>query len=161
MDWQRRPATGILARLMKKAILALSLASFSLLAACGGAAGAAGVYELDKAGFRAAMLANMPAEAQKEPKAMEMVDGMVKDMHVSIELKTDNTASMHSKMTMMGQTQESNETGTWKLDGTKLTMVTKDKAGKEETKTADYANGSFTVEEEQNGQKMKMTFKRK
>jgi hypothetical protein len=40
-------------------------------------------------------------------------------------------------------------------------MTTKDKSGKEETKTADYANGSFSIEHEEGGQKMKMTFKKK
>lgn len=148
---------------MKKAHLALSLLSFSFLAACGGAAaaGAAGVYELDKAAFRATIVAAMPAEAQKEPKAMEAVDGMLKDMAVTIELKADGSAVMNSKTNMMGQAKEDSATGTWKLDGSKLTMVTKDKAGKEETKTVDYASGSFSVEQEENGMKMKMTFKRK
>lgn len=149
---------------MKKAHLALSLLSFSFLAACGGAAAAsaAGVYELDKAAFRATIVAAMPAEAQKEPKAMEMVDGMLKDMTVTIELKADGSAVMNSKTNAMGQAKEDSAKGTWKLDGGKLTMVTKDdKTGKEETKTVDYANGSFSVEQEENGMKMKMTFKRK
>jgi hypothetical protein len=52
-------------------------------------------------------------------------------------------------------------TGTWKLDGGKLTLQTKDKAGKEETKVADYANGSFTMTEDMQGKPMKMTFKKK
>jgi hypothetical protein len=148
---------------MKKAHLALSLLSFSFLAACGGAAAAsaAGVYEVDKVALKATMLAGMPAEAQKEPKAMEMVDGMLKDMVMTVELKADGTAAMNMKMSMMGQTMEDSATGTWKLDGGKLTMVTKDKAGKEETKTVDYTNGSFMIEQDTGGQKVKVTFKRK
>jgi len=147
---------------MKKALFAFSLLSLSFVAACGGASSkAAGVYELDKAAFRAAMLANMPAEAQKEPKALEMIDGMIKDMQVSFDLKADGTAAMNARTVMFGKAQEESATGTWKLDGTKLTIHMKDKAGKEESKTVDYVEGSFTVEEEKGGQKMKMTFKKK
>lgn len=147
---------------MKKALLAFSLLSLSFVAACGGAASkAAGVYELDKTAFRAAMLAMMPADAQKEPKALEAIDGMVNGMKVTFDLKADGSAAMNATMTLLGQAQEESATGTWKLDGNKLTIQTKDKAGKEESKTVDYVEGSFTVEEEKNGQKMKMTFKKK
>lgn len=147
---------------MKKALLAFSLLSLSFVAACGGASSkVAGIYEIDKVSLRAAMLSNMPAEAQKEPKALEMVDGMIKDMQVTFDLKTDGSAAMNAKTTMFGKTQEESTAGTWKLDGNKLTIQTKDKAGKEESKTVDYVEGSFTVEEEQGGQKVKMTFKKK
>ncbi len=150
-------------RRMKKALFAFSLLSLSFLAACGGGAmsKAAGIYELDKAAFRATMLASMPAEAQKEQKALEMVDGMIKDMQITFDLKADGTAAMSAKMAMLGKTQEESATGTWKLDAGKLTIQTKDKAGKEETKTVDYVEGSFSVEEEKGGQKVKMTFKKK
>ena len=52
-------------------------------------------------------------------------------------------------------------TGTWKLDGTKLSVTTKGKDGKEETKVGDYADNAFTIEENQGGKKMKMVFRRK
>lgn len=147
---------------MKKALLAFSLLSLSFVAACGGAASkAAGVYELDKAAFRAAMLANMPAEVQKEPKALEMFDGMINGMKVTFDLKADGTAAMNATTTLLDKTQEESATGTWKLDGSKLTIQTKDKAGKEESKTVDYVEGSFTVEEDKDGMKVKMTFKKK
>jgi hypothetical protein len=147
---------------MKKALFAFSLLSLSFVAACGGVASkAAGVYELDKASLRAAMLGMMPPEAQKEPKALEAIDGMVNGTQVSFDLKADGTAAMNAKTTMFGKTQEDSATGTWKLDGSKLTIQTKDKAGKEETKTVDYVDGSFSVEEEKGGQKMKMTFRKK
>ena len=150
---------------MKKTFATFLTALTLSFAACGGGAGAAsnaaGVYEMDKAAFKQAMLASMPEEAKKEKMAMEMVDKMADGMNVSIELKADNTATMSFKMEMMGQKKDETENGTWKLDGNKLSMTTKDKAGKEETKTADYANGSFTIEHEDGGQKMKMTFKKK
>lgn len=148
---------------MKKAHLALSLLSLSFLAACGGAAAAsaAGVYEVDKTAFKAAVLAAMPAEARKEPKAMEMFEAMINDMVMTVELKADGSVSIHNKVSMMGQTKDETSTGTWKLDGGKLTVQSKDKDGKEETKTVDYANGSFSFEQEENGMKLKMTFKRK
>lgn len=151
---------------MKKTLATfLAALTLSLVSACGGGAGAAasaaGVYTLDKAAFKQTMLASMPEEAKKEKMAMEMVDKMADGMNVSIELKADGTATMSIKTEMMGQKKDDTETGTWKLDGNKLTMTTKEKDGKEETKTADYANGSFTVEHEDGGQKMKMTFKKK
>ena len=99
----------------------------------------------------------MPAEVQKQPAAMEALEVMFKDMAVTIELKADGSAVMVSK----GQGKDATETGTWKLDGVKLTLNTKDTNGKSETKTADYSNGSFSVEHEENGMKAKMTFKRK
>lgn len=151
---------------MKKSFATfLTALTLSLVAACGGGAGAAssaaGVYELDKAALKQTMLAAMSEEAKKEKMAMEMVDKMTDGMNVSIELKADGSATMSFKMDMMGQKKDDTETGTWKLDGTKLSMTTKEKDGKEETKTADYANGSFTIEHEDGGQKMKMTFKKK
>lgn len=147
---------------MKKALLAFSLLSLSFVAACGGASSkASGVYELDKAAFRSAVMANQPADAPKDAKGLEMLDAMIKDMQVTFDLKADGTAAMNAKTTMFGKTQEESTAGTWKLDGNKLTIQTKDKAGKEESKTVDYVEGSFTVEEEQGGQKVKMTFKKK
>jgi hypothetical protein len=148
---------------MKQSLSSLFAAiSLSLLAACGGgASAAAGVYELDKAAFKEAMLAAMPAEAKQSKEAMGMVDSMAGGMSATIELKADGTASFDMKMTMMGQAKEEKATGTWKLDGSNLTIVTKEKDGKEESKTATYSNGSFSIEENDGGQKMKMTFKRK
>ena len=142
----------------------LAALSLSLLTSCGGAAGAAGaagVYELDKTAFKDAMLANMPAEAKANKEAMGMIDGMVKSMSAVVELKADGSATFDMKMDMMGTAKEEKATGSWKLDGSNLTIVTKEKDGKEETKTAAYSNGSFSIEENEGGQKMKMTFKRK
>jgi hypothetical protein len=142
----------------------LAALSLSLLTSCGGAAGAAGaagVYELDKTAFKEAMLANMPAEAKQNKDAMGMIDGMVKGMSAVVELKADGTATFDMKMDMMGTAKEEKTTGSWKLDGGNLTIVTKEKDGKEESKTAVYSNGSFSIEENEGGQKMKMTFKRK
>lgn len=151
---------------MKKSIATfLTALTLSLVAACGGGAGAAssaaGVYEMDKAAFKQTMLASMPEEAKKEKMAMEMVDKMADGMNVTIDLKADGSAAMTIKMDMMGQKKDETENGTWKLDGNKLSITTKEKDGKEETKTADYANGSFSIEHEDGGQKMKMTFKKK
>lgn len=150
-------------RAMKKTLAsALTALTLSLLAACGGgAASAAGHYEIDKAAFKEAMLATMPAEAKNEKMALQMVEQMAAGMNVAVDLAADGTATMSFKMDVMGQKKEDTEHGTWKLEGNKLTMTTKDDAGKEETKTADYANGSFSIEHEDDGRKMKMTFKKK
>lgn len=146
---------------MKKTLAALFTALTLSIAACGGgAASAAGVYEIDKAALKAAITASMPAEA-KDKMPAEMLDGMVNGMNISIELKADGTATMSSKMDVMGQKKEDVATGTWKLDGNKLTMTTEDKDGKKETKTVDYQAGSFSVEADEGPMKMKMTFKKK
>lgn len=139
---------------MKKVSLALSLLFLSFFAACGGAAAASavGIYEVDKVALKAVMLDSMPVEA---------VDGILKDMVMTIDLKADGTAAMMVKMSMMGQTMERPTTGSWKLEGGKLTLTAKDKDGKEEPKTVDYVNGSFSVEQDQGGKKVKVTFKKK
>lgn len=144
---------------MKKTLAALFTAFTLSVAACGGSASAAGVYELDKAAFKESMLANMPPEAKKEKAAMDMIDAMFANMNITIELKADGAATMTNKG-MTGQ-KDDTETGTWKLAGSSLTISTKGKDGKEETKTANYAAGSFSVEMEEEGKKMKMTFKKK
>lgn len=149
---------------MKKTLASfLTALTLSFVAACGGdaAASAAGVYQIDKAAFKETMLAAMPAEAKKDKMAMDMIEKMADSMNVSIELKADGTATMSMKMEMMGQKKDDTENGTWKLEGNKLSMTTKDKAGKEETKTAEYAHGAFSIEHDDGGQKMKMTFKKK
>ena len=72
---------------MKKTLAALFTALTLSIAACGGgAASAAGVYEIDKAALKAAITASMPAEA-KDKMPAEMLDGMVNGMNISIELK--------------------------------------------------------------------------
>lgn len=148
---------------MKKSLATfLTALTLSLATSCGSnaAASAAGTYELDKAAMKQAIQAAIPAD-QKDKMPAGVLDGMVDGMNVTIDLKADGTASMAMKMEMMGQKMEDSGTGTWKLDGNKLTMTTKNKAGKEETKTVDYANGSFSIEEDQGGMKMRMTFKKK
>ena len=159
--WRIAGPAGIL-RSMKNT-LAASLFTLSLFAACSGSAASSvpGIYEVDKVAFKSAMMAEVPAE-HRTPEATKMMEGFVDGMSMTVELKADNTATMNMKGSMMGQPMDSSETGTWSLDGTKLSIKTKGKDGKEETKVADYANGSFTVEDEmQPGKKMKMTFKKK
>ncbi len=132
----------------------LSIISLSLVAACGGGANAAGTYELDKASFKEQMLGMMPEEAKKD---MAMVDKMMEGMSGSIELKADGTAAMAMKMPPF---LDDKTDGTWKMDGDKVSITTK-KGDKDDTKTASLANGVITIEEEQGGKKMKMTFKKK
>ncbi|MBL8755261.1 MAG: hypothetical protein JNK15_18320, partial [Planctomycetes bacterium] len=127
----------------------------------GGAASAAGTYEIDKAALKTTMAASMPAEAKGNAEMSKMMDAMVDSMVMKLDLKADGTAAMDMKMEMMGQKMEDSATGTWKLDGTKLTVTSKKKDGKEETKVGEYANGSFTIEDDMGGKKVKMTFKKK
>ncbi|HEX6813484.1 MAG TPA: hypothetical protein VF384_17830 [Planctomycetota bacterium] len=154
-------ARGGMLRLMKKTIAAfLSALALSLLTACGGGgASAAGTYTVDKAELKQAMMAAMPASAKGNPAAEGNLDKVLEGMEIALDLKADGTASFNVKMAMMNV--DTTEKGTWKLDGSKLTLVTTNAAGTEDTKTADYANGTFAIEDDVGGQKMKMTFKKK
>lgn len=149
---------------MKKTLVASLAVTLFFVAGCGGASAgsAAGTYELDKAAMKEAMLAAVPAEQKANKEAMAMIESMASSMEGTVELKADGTATMRMKMEMMGKTMDDSETGTWKLDGNKLSITTKDKAsGKDETHTVDYANGSFAIEQAEGPTKMKLTFRRK
>ncbi len=144
---------------MKKTLASFLFAvSSCLLAACGGGNSAAvGVYELDKAALKEAILAGMDAEAKKEKATMDTLDGMVAAMNMSIELKADGSTQLKG---VPGQPADG-VGGTWKLDGNKITFDTKNKDGKAETHIGNYADGSFTIEGDQGGQKMRFAFKKK
>lgn len=145
---------------MKKTLFALVSTLALTLASCGGDS-AKGTYHLDKAAMKAAMLAEMPAEAKTDPQAMKIADSMADGMNITVTLNADGTSSSETQMKLMGQEHKDSASGTWKLEGSKLSMTMKGQDGKEETKVADYAGGKFTVEEESMGQKVKMTFVRK
>ncbi|HEX6810888.1 MAG TPA: hypothetical protein VF384_04620 [Planctomycetota bacterium] len=139
----------------------LSALTLCLLAACsgGGAVTPAGIYTVDKAELRQAMMASMSAEERGNPMASTVLDEAVKGTDFAIELVANGTVNFKLRMYMGPQVDTS---GTWKLAGGKLMMTTKDdETGKEATQTVDYANGSFVVEENMGGQKVKMTFRKK
>ncbi|MCK5943319.1 MAG: hypothetical protein KAI24_15165 [Planctomycetes bacterium] len=146
---------------MKKLIATLvSVLALTLLAGCGGdaAASAAGTYQIDKAAFEASMKAEMkdqPTEGPAADMAKQAMEQMMASLSGSIELKQDGTCTM--KMSMGGP--ETVETGTWKLDGDKLSVTTT-KDGKEETNVAKFADGVITIEEEQGGKTVQMKFKK-
>lgn len=162
----------MLPRMKKPLATFVSLFALSLAAACGGGSSAAvGTYQLDKAALKQSALGAMTAEQKKEMEALpadqrkaaeETMSKMFDGMDTTIDLKADGSAAVTMKGEVMGMKVDESATGTWKLEGSKLTLVTKDKTGPEETKTADYANGSFSFEEAMGGgPKMKMTFKKK
>lgn len=149
---------------MKQSLVASFLAlAVSVVAACGGPNPAVGIYEIDKASFKAGMLAMMPAETKGKPEAVAMVDNMAKELVASIELKADGSLVSAMQMSMLGTKIDEPGTGTWKLDGQKLTLTMKSnrEGAKEETKVVDYANHGFSVDLDQGGQKLKMAFVKK
>lgn len=144
-------------RAMKKNLAAfLSVLSLSLVVACGGGNAAVGTYTLDTDAVKASvqeMFKDMPGGGK------EMVDGMTKDMQGTIELKADGTASMDQK----GGPSAGTTQGTWKLEGDKVSMTAKDKAGKETTLTGTLAGKVLTLDlpEMAPGKKLAMKFNKK
>ena len=104
------------------------------------------------------MLAEMPEPAKADPQSAKMVKEMAAGMDISFELMADGTAKMSSKIAMMGKVTENSASGTWKLDGDQMTMALSDPDGKEEVKTVTWKDGSFSITEEEDGQKMTMSF---
>tara|TARA_R110002072_G_scaffold46591_5_gene128927 strand:- start:7724 stop:8182 length:459 start_codon:yes stop_codon:yes gene_type:complete len=147
---------------MKKILsVALSLLALTLLASCGAdaSASAAGKYTLDKTGLEAAMKAMMPEGMPTEGPAAEAGAKMLKEavdaMNGTIELKADNTCVM----LMTGSGPDQKATGTWKLEGDKISITSKEEGKEEEeTKVGTFADGVITVEEEKGGKKMTMKF---
>lgn len=145
---------------MKTTVARLAAAlPLALLAACGGRT-AVGVYDVDKAALKQVMLAALPEQARGQKEAIDQVDAMVAGTSTTIELKADGTAAMQMKMTLMGRTMDDAAAGTWKLDGTKLS-ITMQKDGKDDTKVADFDGTSFAVVDTAGGQPMTMTFRRR
>ncbi|MFK7741427.1 MAG: lipocalin family protein [Planctomycetota bacterium] len=146
---------------MKKTLATLfCLLSMTLMTSCGAdaAASAAGVYELDTSAVKKAMEAELAnaSEAEKAmaPTMMKMFDSM----KMSMELKADGTAEMKSSGPMGDQT----DTGTWKIDGNKISMTAKGSDGKDETKTGTLEGGVITVNEEMGpGKTMKLMLRKK
>ena len=147
---------------MKKT-LAASLFALSLFAACSGNAASSvpGTYELDKAKLKESMMAMIPAEqkaamdkmpAEQKKQAEQGMEMALNAANVTLDLKADGT--------MTANTMSGPETGTWKLDGDKITFTSK-KNGKDESHTGTYANGTITAEMEEEGKKMQMTFHKK
>jgi hypothetical protein len=151
---------------MKRNLHAVVLLASWFVAACGGQAidaRAVGLYRLDQTSMRLgkADFGGQAGESGKNAPPQEASFSLGLDLDVTFDLRADGTAVMRAKATHNGQPVEESTTGAWRLAGGKLTIQTKDKAGKDETKTVDYVDGSFSVEEEKGGQKMKMTFRKK
>ena len=150
---------GILPAMKSPLPSAVAALALLLLTACGHAS-PAGTYDVDKAAFKAVMLASMPAAARSSEATMAEVDDMVANMSTTIDLAADGTATMEIKMSMMGREMNSSAVGTWHLAGTKLTIAMQ-KDGEDDTKVAEYDGASFTIEDNAGGQRMKMVFHRR
>lgn len=152
--WRIRFASWNIGRMrLRRSVLSLALVS--LVPACGGASAAAGSYEIDKPAFRASLESVMPPEAKSQP---EMLNKMLEGVQGTMELRADGTASFAFQMPPM---VDQKATGTWKQEGSTLTLTTKDDKGKEDTAKAQWADGRIKMEVDQGGQKFQMVYKRK
>lgn len=149
---------------MKKTrFVALHLLVLAFLAGCAGMAAGpdvAGLYQLDKEALKAVMMksmpADMPTEGPQAEAAQKMMDQMIGGMKATMDLRADQTCLL--SMSMMGQ--EKKVAGSWKLDQGRVAITAKEDDGKEETRYADFDNGTLTLEEESGGKKMEMKFTR-
>ncbi|MFT4514056.1 MAG: hypothetical protein ACI89X_000856 [Planctomycetota bacterium] len=147
---------------MKKTVavaVALSFLGLTMLASCGAIAGTpdvSGIYALDKTALKASFMAQMPADTPadgtEEAAAVKMVSLMADSMDGTIALKPDNSFVL--SMATMGQKAEF--VGSWKFEGDRLAITAKDGDDEEETRLADFANGTITIEEESGGKMMPM-----
>lgn len=124
-------------------------------AACSASAdgGAIGAYALDVD----ALIKGIPAMAAMP--AEQMAD-MKSKMSGTIELKADHTMQVKFDMGMGGM-GNIDASGTWKLEGDKLSMTGEDADGNEETTTGTLKDGVLAMSKEEGGQAMTMTFHKK
>ena len=105
--------------------------------------------------MKAMMPEGMPTEGPAAEAGAKMLKEAVDAMNGTIELKADNTCVM----LMTGSGPDQKATGTWKLEGDKISITSKEEGKEEEeTKVGTFADGVITVEEEKGGKKMTMKF---
>ncbi|MBI5852058.1 MAG: hypothetical protein HZB39_13680 [Planctomycetes bacterium] len=144
----------------------LSLALLPLfLGACGSgsaASSAAGKWSLDPVSMSDMILKQQEKElaalpADERAKMEAMVKEQSKAMKGDLTIGADNTFTVTMDMGPM----HSEVKGTWKLDGNRIAMTGKEVGkDKEETMFGALDGDRLTVEGEQGGQKMAMTFVR-
>lgn len=143
---------------MKKILTTILTAlALTMLAGCGaGEPAGTGVYELDTKAFEALMMEGAPEEAKP------MIKKMTEGMKGTMTLKADGTAemSMTAPNPMGGEAKEDKSTGTWKLDGEKMTIVAK-KDGKDDSRDLTFKDGKLTLVEDMGGKKVTMVFNKK
>lgn len=101
-----------------------------------------GLYELD------------PGSAQ----AISGINPALRGFQSSIELRADSVAVMRTRFQAAGSEQE--DQGTWRLDGTKLTLTSRP-GGVEKSNVVDLMAGAFTIQGDAGGKPMAMTFRKK
>lgn len=119
------------------------LALFLFAACSAGAAGKVpGTYVLDSKQLAADMIAlQKGTPAYDEAKAKAAAEGIGKTMQATLEIKADGTAEMKGTF---GDKKDDTK-GTWKVDGDKITITTKEN-GKDDVRTGKIQDGTITVE---------------
>ncbi len=82
-----------------------------------------------------------------------------------LHLNADNTWDVSMEMDMMGQKQTNVTKGTWVLEGGEIVMTATEENGQEmvepEVTRSVYADGAFSIVQEDGGETFKMDMKRK
>jgi hypothetical protein len=131
---------------MKQALILTLLALFPFFASCGsGGSDVTGSYGLDVDFFVEEFKKNIPAEAPAE-----MIDPMIKELRTGLEkatftIKADGT--FEAVMSMPGE--ETKDSGTWVLEGEKITFTTTESSGDEKGKVQEgiFKDGVISIQE--------------
>jgi hypothetical protein len=132
------------------------------------AAGPVGTWKLDGAATFTANEATMKAsmgEAPAEEQAMmvAMMTEMFNAMNATLTFAADNTIQgvMSMPNPFTGDPTESKMAGTWSVDGTTVTMTTRQEGGTaDEVQSGTLQGDTLEVTNEQGGQTMVLVFKR-
>jgi len=133
------------------------------VASQGAPAAVAGVYELDKEAFARYLVTHGTLTKGRELEGILIAAALAHEIEWTFDLRADGTVVRMVKTPFPSDSPLEPASGTWLLDGSRLSIQTIDPSGKEETVTADYAGDAFSMElrkEGGEGGNGKLTFKR-
>lgn len=116
---------------------------------------AAGVYEWDVAAYLEQTRRDVPAELQEH--AARQQEQMAAEMSGSIELNADGTMAWTQRMPM---TFDGTHAGTWKLQGTKITLTRTTEDNKTRTQVGELSDDTITLRMSHGSRSQQMVFHR-
>jgi hypothetical protein len=123
----------------RSAVAISSIFVLALLSACStdAAPHAIGAYQLDKEALKHISVTGM---------AIDEAIALRSTVESTVELRADGTMSVGLKMPP--KRLDASYSGTWRLEGDKLSVTAKGADGKDATRVVDYKDGAFTLQTE-------------